>query len=79
MIVSELITGRVMLDVVFPDVIQEIRWNPAKEYSDVLAVACGSRLYFLDTEMSGDEEKHTHCQDLLHSSRHVGAMNLPEA
>ena len=70
-IVSELITGRVMLDVAFPDVIQEIRWNPAQDYSDVLAVACGSRVYFLDTELSGDEEKHARCQELLHSSRHV--------
>ncbi|KAK8830975.1 hypothetical protein WA577_003675 [Blastocystis sp. JDR] len=70
LIVSELITGRVMLDVAFPDVIQEIRWNPAQDYSDVLAVACGSRVYFLDTELSGDEEKHARCQELLHSSRH---------
>lgn len=61
-----------MLDIPFPGIIQEIRWNPSKEYSDVIAVVCDTRIFFLDTELSGDEEMHQRCQELLHSARAVG-------
>ena len=61
--IIEIITGRVMKTYSFPAVIQQIRWNPSPLLSDVLAVVCDSTVYFLDTEMSGNEEIHQHCQD----------------
>lgn len=70
-IITELITGRVMKSIDFPDVIQEVRWNPSTNYSDVIAVACGRCVYFLDLELSGNEEIHQKCQDLLYSKRRV--------
>lgn len=70
--IIEIITGRVMKTYSFPAVIQQIRWNPSPLLSDVLAVVCESTVFFLDTEMSGNEEIHQRCQDLLHSHRKVG-------
>lgn len=68
-IITELITGRVMKTIEFPAVIQEVRWNPSANYSDVIAVVCETSVYFLDLDLSGNEEIHSKCQDLLHSRR----------
>ena len=71
LIISELMTGRVMKTFEFPSVIQEIRWNPSTLYSDVIAVASEMSVYFIDTDLSGNAEIHQHSQDLLHSVRKV--------
>ena len=71
MIISELMTGRVMKTFEFPSVIQEIRWNPSTLYSDVIAVTSETSVYFIDTDLSGNAEIHQHSQDLLHSVRKV--------
>ena len=69
MIISELMTGRVMKTYAFPAVIQEIRWNPSALYSDVIAVASETEVYLIDTELSGNADVHRRCRDLLFSRR----------
>lgn len=72
--ITELITGRVMKTIEFPMVIQEVRWNPSANYSDVISVACDNLVYLIDLDLSGNEETHKKCQDLLHSYRKVCLM-----
>ena len=69
MIISELMTGRVMRTYAFPAVIQEVRWNPSALYADVIAVACDLGVYLIDTELSGNADVHRRCRDLLLSRR----------
>ena len=69
MIISELMTGRVMKTYAFPAVIQEIRWNPSPLYADVIAVASETEVYLIDTELSGNADVHRRCRDLLFSRR----------
>ena len=60
-----------MRTIEFPSVIQEIRWNPSINYSDVIAVSSNTCVYFIDLDLSGNEEIHKKCQDLLRSTRRV--------
>ena len=60
-----------MKTIEFPGVIQEIRWNPSVHYSDVIAVASGTCVYFIDLDLNGNEDIHKKCQDLLRSTRRV--------
>lgn len=70
--VVELITGRVMKRFAVPGGVSLLRWNPSVALGDVLAVVSGNRVYFVDTEMSGNEETHRRCVELLRSVRRVG-------
>ncbi|KAK8819896.1 hypothetical protein WA538_001999 [Blastocystis sp. DL] len=70
--VVELITGRVMKRFAVPGGVSLLRWNPSVALGDVLAVVSGNRVYFVDTEMSGNEETHRRCVELLRSVRREG-------
>ena len=70
--VAELTTGRVMKRFAVPGGVSLLRWNPSVALGDVLAVVGGNRVYFVDTEVSGNEETHRRCVELLRSVRRVG-------
>ena len=70
--ITEMITGRVMKTYTFPGVVQQVHWNPSSMLCDVLAVVCETSVYFIDTDLSGNEEIHKNCQNLLHAYRKVG-------
>ena len=55
----------------FPGVIQQVHWNPSPMLCDVLAVVSDTAVYFIDTNLSGNEDIHKNCQDLLHAYRKV--------
>ena len=60
----------------FPGVIQQVRWNPSPMFCDVLAVVSETAVYFIDTDLSGNEEIHKNCQDLLRAYRKVREMEI---